>query len=533
MRSVGLPEAPSAEARLLFQTIWQFAGEQDRWPTFGELDRRMDRQHDLDAWSVMRDLLDQGFLYGVGGRNSLQPSDTQEIALTVAGLAACDGSDEVLATLLDFVRHVTRVEKAWDPPADDPQAEARVTSVEIAEALGLTGPRSHLLDRLHLLMGPESWGWHRVGQAPDGTWTVSIARRAKDFRGVTDLEDYWLRRPKPWDTLSPATASPPEIDAKTAELDRELVFNEPSVIPGHLLQWIYDEASGATQTYIDCAKYPGSAPRELVQAAIVELERRHLVKPLRTMGTTLPNVELTASGTKHILDVRARWNDRKWRNRRLRTALLNWLYNQEENLDGSAALVVVERFLLAPDCVIDGRGFSQPETDQAAAYLAENGLIEGTTIDQRRGPVRARLTAKGVDCAEQDMDVADYLSRPSGGTHNYFFGPITGNNLAWGDHTSQQNTNNGLDLDALRTLVEAVMQALPTLAADAHSQQEIKNAGHDLMTEAESKSPDSSRLRSALKRLRSGLAPVGQHALTIVLTAAVDHVLASMGLSGA
>lgn len=116
-----LPDPPSGASRQVLQTIWDMACATLRWPAFAELDRRQYSLYDIQFLEVVREV-PPGFLYGIGPNSPAQPADSQEIGLTVAGVAACQNTSEITAVFVEFIQMATAKEKSWQPPAGQPEA---------------------------------------------------------------------------------------------------------------------------------------------------------------------------------------------------------------------------------------------------------------------------------------------------------------------------------------------------------------------------------------------------------------------------
>ncbi len=193
-----------------------------RWPVFAELDRRLYVSSDIHSLDVLR-IVPPGFLYGVGPNSPLPPGDTQEIGLTVAGVAACPGGSEILSVFVEFIQMAVAVEKAWLPPPDDPATLPTLTAADFA-AGSLTLPsadQGQLLRLLFLIIKAERSGW--AGLSSDqgtGQWAVSLSRSIRDFADVRDIDDYWSRRPKPWESGPPAPGpAPRDADGAGPRID--------------------------------------------------------------------------------------------------------------------------------------------------------------------------------------------------------------------------------------------------------------------------------------------------------------------------
>ena len=261
--------------------------------------------------------------------------------------------------------------------------------------------------------------------------------------------------------------------------------------------------------------------------ALSQLEAQGLIR-LVWANQPLPDVILTAAGAASARGSNEGWNIRTSRNRAVRNALLAWLHDQEDNLQGAALLA---SFLQDPHSIIGGHITSPADLDAASAYLCDKKLIQGTAfIDQQRGPVWAHLTADGIDCMEHGGDVAEYLTPRSSQVTYTFNGPITGTNVAVGDHAHQNATLRGIDTDALRTLTQAIIEALPGLDLEAHDQADAQDAASQIMTETEQTQPDRPRLRTAMEKLRNVLATSAKQSLAAVLSSLIDYELTKAGL---
>lgn len=194
-----LPTPPPGEPSQALQAVWDIAFEMGRWPTFAELDRRWDSQHDSDVLDVLRDLPAD---LGTGFNSGVPPQASTRIALTVAGAAACQGATEALSVFLDFIRVATGYERAWRPPPDDPAAAPVLGEQEYvrqARALPAAG-RPHLLRLVFILLQSETSLWMGLGGPDkDGHWYATLHRNIRPFRNVTDLDSYWAKRQKPWE----------------------------------------------------------------------------------------------------------------------------------------------------------------------------------------------------------------------------------------------------------------------------------------------------------------------------------------------
>ena len=151
-----------------------------------------------------------GFAYGIGPNSPVPPGEDQEIGLTVAGIAACPDTSEILSVFLEFIQMATITEKGWLPTTGDPATQPTLTDADFA-ARARTLPaagRAHLLQLLFLIIKTEGAGWAGLSADPaTGHWAVAFSRQIRDFANVRDMGDYWARRYKPWEPGRPASAT--------------------------------------------------------------------------------------------------------------------------------------------------------------------------------------------------------------------------------------------------------------------------------------------------------------------------------------
>jgi hypothetical protein len=524
---MSLPEPPPGESRGLLQTIWNLAVKTGNWPTFAELDRRWDSQYDTDVLDILRQL-PEGFANGIDLR--IQPQPTSRIGLTVAGAAACEGAQETLSIFLDFVRVATGAEKGWLPPPDNPEAQPTLTDQEYArQARGLPAAgRQHLLRLLFLLIHSEPSVWTGTGGPDsDGHWRITLNRRIRPFRKVTDLDVYWTLRYKSWEPPSePPTAAKPQEPA--SDVQRALLSAHPQVLSATLLDWIHTAAAGSLTAMMACEAFRPDINRAVIEEALRRLESRgHIQLHWLNPTPALPDVMLTSSGAAQAESARERWSSKTLRDRATRNALLAWLHDNEAAQHGP---VRIADFLRDPRSAIDGHFLSAGDLDAAATYLNQKGLIDGHFIEEQHYPYAARLTADGTDCMEQGGNVAEYLApRPGGVTYN-FHAPVSGTNVAVGDNATQHATISGIDTDSLRVLMKAITEALPGLGLDTHDQKDAQNATNQVVSEIEQQQPDQQRLGAILRKVRDLLTKAGNQALAAVLSASIDYERSKLGL---
>jgi nucleoside phosphorylase len=194
-----MPTPVDDAQKVALVAIWDFLVRDGRWPTFHELDQRLNREHELDA-AVLLPQLPPGLLYGVGhGSNAFIGTETR-VGLTVAGAASTGRAQRELGLFLDVVRHAVELERDFDPPADEPSLRPVLTSTQTADLLGLTSAEDQRgLNRLGALLVAEQWGSTGFSGVGSASWQASIGREVRRFRRVENLDRYWELRPKFWE----------------------------------------------------------------------------------------------------------------------------------------------------------------------------------------------------------------------------------------------------------------------------------------------------------------------------------------------
>jgi CAP12/Pycsar effector protein, TIR domain len=145
-----------------------------------------------------------GILYGVGPNSPVPPSGSQEIGLTVAGIAACPGTDEILSSFIEFIQRVARFEKTWQPPTENPDA------IPTFGRGNLAWPRTDQIEAMRILpliIKTEQMGWGSISPSANGDWSVSVTREIRHFRNVANIDGYWSQRSKPWESRAASSRS--------------------------------------------------------------------------------------------------------------------------------------------------------------------------------------------------------------------------------------------------------------------------------------------------------------------------------------
>lgn len=199
----GAPRVP--EHRAILNLIFSLVSPDGAWPTYRTVDLYLDRQlHIADTQAALL-AIPEALL--VRPWRATGYYDTDEIRLTLAGVAECDGGPEDLDALAAFLRWAANREQA--APISD--AEFVVTSAEYCQEIGLrlgeepdvsaAGPANaeaqpvdpeiektrHAMTRLRLLAGMAPRFWTSVGYPTDKPWLwqITVDRRLlRDYRDI-------------------------------------------------------------------------------------------------------------------------------------------------------------------------------------------------------------------------------------------------------------------------------------------------------------------------------------------------------------
>ena len=185
-----------------------------------------------------------------------------------------------------------------------------------------------------------------------------------------------------------------------------------------------------------------------------------------------------------------------------RSALLRWLWRQKYEV--SVHMPVVGHFREDDSARFDGRLFTEDEVDRASAYLYQAGLIQGVTVMQAAGPVRAEITHKGDQCVEQfNADVTAYQSREQGGGDVVFHIANNSGNIAANSNNFTQNATSqaAFDPEPMLAFVRLVQQLAPALSPEPAEREALLAHVQELQNDASAPAPD----RGRLKRVADGV----------------------------
>jgi hypothetical protein len=295
-----------------------------------------------------------------------------------------------------------------------------------------------------------------------------------------------------------------------------------------LLHWIYDQCAGDFASGIPSVR--GFAdeeeqPRDSVEHLARALERQHLLAfgPKRVGG--LGTVYITAEGRRDVEQRVQRRADAGHRRQACRDAFLAWIDAQPGS---STEMVSIDGFLRDNRSIWEGEQFTLADVDAATAYLRDQGLISGVDVEELGGPVKASITAAGLDCAEAGGSVSDYLrGGPSVGTTitTHFHGTVAGQ-VGIGEQV-QQTQHQGIDLGTLQQLLEDVREAAQQV--DPDEARYLLTYADTIQAEVTTESPNADVIRGSGDRLKQIAGKIGNAGLSASVSALVNFLFRALG----
>ncbi len=199
--------------------------------------------------------------------------------------------------------------------------------------------------------------------------------------------------------------------------------------------------------------------------AIVSLlvARGHLSANVKANGSAYL-VKLTGNGLEHAREVLRRSRSKIERETHLHTVLVRWSY-EHAPAGGSASL---QEFAGDVDWWFAGTEVTWDEVFAAVHFLEAEGLLR---VDQANSFARVQPTPLGIKFAHSRQNLRTFLMtqppQASGVTNNFYDsnivqGDAPASNFATGEHITQ-TINNGVDADALASLVTQLRELAPML----------------------------------------------------------------------
>lgn len=172
------------------ETVWELFCRDAAWPTFGRVDRVLDKEG-IDAEVSLKGLAPR-FVGGIG--RSVGVSSSTAISLTLEGIAAVDASSTLRRDLVLVVRHLADVEQRFEPEPGGPD-EVTVSAAEIVDALAIAHqirPRTVLEGQVRLagcVIQDMGAIWTTFSPGKDGAWSVTLSRTVRRYREIDSFDD--------------------------------------------------------------------------------------------------------------------------------------------------------------------------------------------------------------------------------------------------------------------------------------------------------------------------------------------------------
>lgn len=268
-----------------------------------------------------------------------------------------------------------------------------------------------------------------------------------------------------------------------------------------VLEYIYDNDRGMSGGAGLAGLYEVAGGEDAAHRTAAGLRERGLIRAVQRLGG---GYHIEAEGRRLVEETRARRADRGHRRAECREQLLRWA--------DSGGRVVRRDF----DGSIDGEPFSMIESERAAAFLVENGLLKSHSASGEKHFL-IEITELGRECIDSGKTIQDFL-RPVDRANQMLniFG--SGNNVAaaFGDNNEVSADLSAFNHDLAATLAASVRDALPVLA--------LPGEVEDLLPDIEQRS-DPTRAQRATARLYTLLGDTASSGLGGVLTVLAANAL--------
>jgi hypothetical protein len=198
------PEPSPLQTQAL-QLIWSAFDRDGRWPLFARADRAIYKSTNI----ALRETLDQVRPWLV----SYDPFGhaTSSVSLTLAGLARCHGTHDLLAAVLVTVRACVALERDYEPVDDAPGSETVTVGPDQlrgALAPNVTDVSPRLLNQVFAVITSEAIDDGSSGPGPSDpdVWTFQVSDKIRRFRHVETLEDLLVATDRTAPAMAPGIA---------------------------------------------------------------------------------------------------------------------------------------------------------------------------------------------------------------------------------------------------------------------------------------------------------------------------------------
>ena len=256
---------------------------------------------------------------------------------------------------------------------------------------------------------------------------------------------------------------------------------------------------------------------EFVGNLITVLEQR---RHIRTAGgidsPVMPESFITDLGKAEAQRLREQRTDPVTRTRYARDTLATWLF---ANFRGSRADVAA--FGQARQSSFLGDQLSSAEILDAVHYLASQAMV---SVDPDE--VGVQLTPTGIECVLSGVSVSDYSRQQMPAGDTFIVGTAQGSILGGQHQAVNQTVSFGFNPNETAQLVNfaaLVKQIGPTLGLPEAEHRELQSSADALAHEAQSHTPEQSRLHHAAERLVTGLTNATRATTALTMLVEAGH----------
>ncbi|MFI5709792.1 hypothetical protein [Kribbella sp. NPDC051620] len=387
----------------LLQLVWEEFDRAGNWPTFETIDRTLlSRDDDVDLKALIGQI-PTTHLHGGRPSGGARPDPKGPLSLTVAGAAACSGTEQVLQVIITAARLGAATYRGG------PAQPAAVTFDQVLEELQLDlsdTEQQQLGRRSSMLLSWEPWKSQTTIDERGG-WTLELDGDIRLYKNVTTFAEYQQARARQVAAQQAQAASPGEIWAPmpySAEraIPAALPPDDDAADPAYrlstqevrqleILASIDAEAGQRAGVEVPITglfdDQPTEERRSLLHDELEALEASGLIDNLLTPNNFGGHYcKLTPAGADRVERIRQLRADVPRRRRAARDVALRQLYDSKMRMPSTPALFY-------------GESFSRDELRKALPWLHERGLITGT-ISASGSVFGAEISSSGEDWIE-------------------------------------------------------------------------------------------------------------------------------------
>lgn len=227
MAEVPILEGTNREQRIVIGRVYDHFHATGVWPTFGQLDRPLYNENQIEIVSVLRSIPHTLVLFD---RSSPNPPYESPIQLRLTAIASCFGSEGDLDLYFVALRWFAAQEKLTPPDAENNECE--VSRQELLSFLSTTRHGSFWINATKVIsLVLVEGGLYRstYSQGADGEWKLRINRNIRVFENVHTIDEYERQMTLLLVRLNASTPFLPTTNFPVAM--QPVIFVEPETMP--------------------------------------------------------------------------------------------------------------------------------------------------------------------------------------------------------------------------------------------------------------------------------------------------------------